>query len=138
MDDGRSATVVLMLEISATGDRKLDDVWDRYTRPALWSTWAPQIQGVRCADDVIVAGSQGVVRGPLVVRVPFVIESVDHAGHCWTWRVGVGPVGLRMDHGVEQTGDGVRAWARLHLPAAVALPYSPIARMALRRLVRAG
>ena len=127
-----------MLEISATGDRPLDDAWDHYVRPALWSTWAPQIRGVSCADDVIVAGSRGVVRGPLVVRVPFVVESVDHEGHRWTWRAGFGPLGVRMDHGVEETSNGVRAWARLHLPAPIAMPYAPIARLALRRLVRTG
>jgi len=126
-----------MLEISATGDRPLDEVWERYVHPALWSTWAPQIRRVRCDDDVIVAGSGGVVHGPLVVRVPFEVESVDHENRLWTWRAGVGPLGVRMDHGVEETGDGVRAWARIHLPAAVALPYGPVAWLALRRLVGA-
>lgn len=125
-----------MLEISATGDRPLDDAWERYTHPALWSTWAPQIRSVTCADEVIAAGTRGVVHGPLVVRVPFTIESVDHEEHRWTWRVGVGPIGVRMDHGVDATADGVRAWARIHLPALVAMPYAPIAHLALRRLAR--
>lgn len=125
-----------MLEISATGARPLDEVWERYIHPGLWSTWAPQIRSVTCDDDVIAAGTRGVVHGPVLVRVPFTIESVDHEERRWTWRVGVGPFGVRMDHGVEATSVGTRAWARIHLPVAVALPYAPVARFALRRLVR--
>lgn len=125
-----------MLEISATGDRPLEEVWARYVRPELWSAWAPQIRSVQCADEVVAAGSRGTVRGPALIRVPFVVESVDLEARRWTWRAGVGPLGVRMEHGVEDTGDGVRAWARIHLPAVVALPYAPIARIALRRLVR--
>ena len=126
----------VMLEISATGDRPLDEAWERYVHPGLWSTWAPQIRRVRCDDEVITAGTRGVVHGPLVVRVSFTVESVDHRERRWTWRVGVGPLGVRMEHGVEATSDGARAWARIHLPAAVALPYAPVAHLALRRLVR--
>ncbi len=133
---GPCATVGGMLEISATGARPIDETWESYVRPALWSTWAPQIRSVRCDDEVIVAGTRGVVHGPLLVRVPFTVESVSHADRSWAWRVGVGPLGVRMEHGVAETTDGVRAWARIHLPAAVALPYGPVARLALRRLVR--
>lgn len=121
-----------MLEISATGDRPLEEVWDRYTRPALWPTWAPQVRGVRCDDEVIVAGSHGVVRGPALVRVPFRIESVDEEALSWSWRVGHGPLAVTMAHGLSDTGAGVRAWVRI---AALAVPYAPIARFALRRLV---
>jgi len=111
-------------------------VWERYVHPALWSTWAPQIRSVQCDDEVIVLGTRGVVHGPVLVRVPFTVESVDHEEHQWAWRVGVGPLCVRMEHGVEEAGDGVRAWARIHLPAPVALPYAPVAHLALRRLVR--
>ena len=125
-----------MLDISATGDRPIDEVWDHYVRPALWPTWAPQIRNVTCDDEVIVGDTRGVVHGPVVVRVPFTVESVDPEARRWTWRVGVGPFGVRMDHGVEETADGVRAWARIHLPVVMALPYAPIAHVALRRLVK--
>lgn len=125
-----------MLELSATGDRPFAEVWESYVHPALWPTWAPQIRSVRCDDDVITSASRGVVHGPVLLRVPFTVESVDHGEHRWAWRVGVGPLGVRMEHGVEETSDGVRAWARIHLPAALALPYAPVAHLALRRLVR--
>ena len=125
-----------MLEISASGGRPLDEVWERYVHPALWPTWAPQIRSVQCDDVTITVGTRGVVHGPVLVRVPFTVESVDHEEHQWAWRVGVGPLCVRMEHGVEEAGDGVRAWARIHLPAPVALPYAPVAHLALRRLVR--
>ena len=77
----------------------------------------------------------GTVHGPWRTRIAFEIRSVDAAARVWSWRVGVGPLGLVMDHGVEETGTGARAWVRLHAPAPLVAPYAPIARLALRRLV---
>ena len=53
----------------------------------------------------------------------------------WSWWVGLGPLGMPMDHGVDAEGDGSRAWARMYLPSWALAPYAPLARLALRRLV---
>ena len=123
------------MRIDATGPRSADEVWDLYTRPSAWPTWAPQISSVRGVHDPISPGARGVVHGPLLLRVPFVIEAVDEASRRWTWRVGIGPLSVVLDHGVEQLESGCRAWADVHAPYVIVLPYSPLARLALRRLV---
>ena len=128
------------MRIEASGPRPVDDTWEQYTRPAAWPAWAPQIRAVRGVTGRIGAGDRGVVHGPLVVRVPFRIVSVDPVARRWTWRVGVGPVGVVLDHGVDpggSGGSGSTAWADVHARALLVRGYAPLARLALRRLVAA-
>ena len=121
--------------VSADGPADAAEVWRRYTSPAEWPGWAPQISAVDTADDPIRTGTSGVVLGPLLVRVPYRILEVDPVGQRWEWRVGVGPLGLRMEHGVDELATGSRAWVRIHAPTVLVLPYRPLARLALRRVV---
>lgn len=121
--------------IAAEGPAEMSGVWRDYTHPARWPDWAPQIRRVATDADVVAPGVTGTVHGPLLLRVPFRILAVDHAQHRWTWRVGVGPVAVVLDHGVDAVGTGCRAWARVHAPSLLVAPYSPLARIALRRLV---
>lgn len=123
------------MRIEASGPRSADEVWSLYTRPSTWPMWAPQITSVRGVADPITPGARGVVHGPLLIRVPFVIESIDEAARRWTWRVGIGPLSVVLDHGVDQPQSGCSAWADVHAPSLLVLPYSPLARLALRRLV---
>ncbi len=121
--------------VSVDGPAAPDEVWRRYTSPAAWPGWAPQITDVDTADDPIQAGTRGVVHGPLLIRVPFRIVDVDASTRRWEWRVGVGPLTLRMEHGVDECPEGSRAWVRIHAPRLLVLPYTPVARLALRRVV---
>ncbi len=123
------------MRIEVTGPRTAEKVWELYTRPSAWPTWAPQISSVRGVADPIAPGDRGVVHGLAVVRVPFVIEAVDESARRWTWRVGLGPLSVVLDHGVDELESGCRAWADVHAPYVMVLPYSPLARLALRRLV---
>lgn len=132
----------LML-VAAEGEASVEEVWRRYRRVDLWASWAPQIrsvatdaEGAEGAEGPVVApGLRGTVHGPLVVRVPFRILAVDEERRRWSWRVGVGRVGVVMEHGVDTSPLGSRAWVRIHLPAALAAGYAPLAHLALRRLV---
>ncbi|WP_370289432.1 SRPBCC family protein [Nocardioides sp.] len=130
------------MKVEAVGAAHVDEVWRRYTCPELWSQWAPQIRRVtvegRAGDQPIEAGVRGVVHGPGLVRIPFEIVDVDQRTRRWTWRVGVGPASITMDHGVDPVagGHGSRAWVKLHLPLPLAAGYAPVARWALRRAVR--
>jgi hypothetical protein len=74
--------------------------------------------------------------GPLFTFAPFRIRYVDDRARTWSWWVGFGPAGVGMDHGVDDTGTGSRAWVRIHAHRWLAAPYAPIARLALRRLVK--
>lgn len=125
------------MRIEATGPRPADDTWEQYTRTSAWPEWAPQVRGVRGVTGHVTAGDRGVVHGPLLVRVPFTVVSVDPVARRWRWRVGVGPVGLLLDHGVDESAAGTTAWADVHAPALLVRVYAPLARLALRRLVLA-
>lgn len=122
--------------VSVEGEARADEVWERYTRPALWPDWAPQITGVDTDAEVIERGVRGRVHGPLFTFTPFRIRSVDHSARRWSWWVGFGPLGLGMDHGVDETETGTRAWADIHAHRYLVAPYVPVARLALKRLVR--
>lgn len=120
------------MRISATGSATTDQVWQRYTTPDLWPTWAPQLRRVTCADSVLTAGSRGTAHGPAMLRVPFEVLLLDRDQHRWTWRVGR-PISITMEHGVDETPDGARAW--IDIPLAL-VGYAPLAQLALRRLVQ--
>lgn len=120
------------LTVGAAGAATQEQVWERYATPELWPTWAPHLRGVTCADSRVRAGSSGTVHGPVGVRVPFEVLGVDEVARTWSWRVGK-PIGVTMTHGVEEHALG--AAARVEIPVALAA-YAPIARLALRRLVR--
>lgn len=132
--------------VTARGPALVEDAWQRYVHPAVWPLWAPQIRAVRLApaspgtlDDALVPGVRGSVLGPPPLRVPFRVVAVDHARRRWSWRVGLGPLAVGLEHGVDPGPDGVgsSAWARIGLPWPLAVPYAPFARWALRRLVAA-
>ncbi|WP_457207561.1 SRPBCC family protein [Nocardioides sp. P5_C9_2] len=134
------------MRIEASGPRPVDDTWEQYTRPAAWPEWAPQIHAVRGVSGSIEAGDRGVVHGPFALRIPFTIVSVDPGAHRWTWRVGIRPFTVVLDHGVDPVvddegpdpaGGGATAWADVHAPRLLVRTYAPLARTALRRLVGA-
>lgn len=121
--------------VSVEGPADAAEVWRRYTSPAEWPGWAPQIMRVDTPDDPIQPGTRGVVHGPALIRIPFRILEVDETARRWVWRVGVGPLTLRMEHGVDESPEGSRAWVRIHAPRLLVFPYTPVARLALRRVV---
>ena len=106
------------------GRRSAADAWEDYARIARWPTWSPQMTSVHASAERIAPGVTGVVRsGPL--RLPFTITAVDEDAMTWSWRV----LGVRMHHGVRATPSGCAT--TFDGP----LPYLPVARIALRRLV---
>ena len=69
------------LRLEEAGPASVDEVWRRYTTPALWAGWAPQIRDVDHPIGRIAPDGRGIVRGPLGLRVPFVVEAVDAVPH---------------------------------------------------------
>jgi hypothetical protein len=129
------------LSLQAHGSAPVALVWERYADPALWSSWAPQIQRVDTGLPRLAAGGTGTVRAGLLHRptlgIPFRVLAVDEAAREWSWEARLGPLRLRLEHGVTAHVDGSATWLRVHGPLPVILVYAPVARIALGRLVAA-
>ena len=127
------------ISLSVRGAADPATVWERYADTRAWSSWAPQISRVELpgADGHRIAprlrGRVHVVGG---LRVPFEITAVDHEAMTWSWRVRVGPVTMGLVHRVAAHGGGTRTTLDLDGPLPVVAGYAPLARLALRRLVR--
>ncbi len=128
------------LSLQAHGAAPAALAWERYADPALWSTWAPQIQRVETDLRRLAAGGTGTVRAGLLphptLGIRFRVLAVDEADREWAWEAWFGPVRLRLEHGVTAHLTGSSTWLRVHGPLPVILGYAPVARLALGRLVR--
>ncbi len=127
------------LSLRARGKASASLVWERYADPALWSSWAPQIQRVETTMTRLEPGGTGTVHAGLLswptVPVPFEVLGVDELARTWSWRARVGPLAIRLEHGVAGEQSGSSTWLRVHGPAPVVAAYAPLARFALGRLV---
>ena len=127
------------LTLHARGVAPVTLAWERYADPALWCTWAPRIQRVDTTMERLVAGGVGTVRAGLLpwptLGVPFTVLAVDEAAMQWSWEARLGPLRLRLEHGVTGHPTGSATWLRVHGPLPVILGYAPVARVALGRLV---
>ena len=122
--------------LSASGPADPDTVWDRYTRPALWSTWAPHIREVDYPYAVVRPDSTGRVTGVGGVVAVFHVEAVDEEARTWAWKVRSGPLRIAFEHGVDAaSGGGSPAWLVTPALLPVTVGYAPLARFALGRLV---
>ena len=122
--------------ITASGGADPAVAWARYENLELWSTWSPQIQEVIAARPRLSHGLNGLVVGPLGVRVPFEVLAVDPEAMEWSWHVRLGPVHARLDHVVRHAPGGCTTEVVIDAPAFAVVGYRPLAALALRRLVR--
>ncbi|WP_433304056.1 SRPBCC family protein [Actinoplanes sp. CA-030573] len=124
--------------LTVCGPRAADDVWDRYVRPRRWPEWSPQIRAVSYPAATLHARTSGVVVGPAGVRVGFRVLEIDATGpvRSWSWSASVAGVRLYLRHTVEAVPGGTRTGLMLRGFAPAVLLYLPLARLALRRLVR--
>ena len=83
------------------------------------------------------------MHGPPGFAVDFIVEVLDPAERCWSWRARVLRVGvqLHLEHGVQDDRIGVRTWLRIRIrsrirsPVWVVLAYAPVVQWSLTRLV---
>ena len=129
------------ISLHAHGVAPVALAWERYADPALWPTWAPQIQRVDTSLQRLAEGGTGTVRAGLLHRptlgIPFRVLAVDESAREWAWEAWIGPIRLRIEHGVCAHPAGSATWLRVHGPLPVILVYAPVARIALGRLVAA-
>jgi len=132
---------MVALTLHAHGVADVTLAWERYADPALWSTWAPQIQRVDTTMERLVAGGSGTVRAGLLARptlgIPFEVLAVDEEAMEWAWRARIGPISLHLEHGVAAHLTGSTTWLKVSGPLPVVLGYVPVARLALGRLLAA-
>ncbi|WP_369212007.1 hypothetical protein [Streptomyces flavofungini] len=136
---------------TAVGTASPETAWRRYVLLDEWPRWAPHIKGVRVDGPRTVRrgtesretvpreirpGLTGHVESVVGVRAAFVVESVDHDRREWVWRVRSGPLRLRLHHGVRPHPRGSATWLTMRGPVPVLAAYTPLARLALGRLVR--
>ncbi|MFB7651565.1 MULTISPECIES: SRPBCC family protein [unclassified Streptomyces] len=124
------------LTIHVSGPCAPDTAWARYAGIDEWASWAPHIKRVHADGRSLVTGLRGTVESVAHVAVPFQVQMVDHEQRVWTWQVRMGPVWVTLHHGVQAHGGGSRASLVMHGPTPVLAAYAPLARLALRRLVR--
>lgn len=127
------------LTLRAHGPASVEEVWERYARPALWSSWSPQISRVEVDAERLSSGLTGRVVGPVGVFVDFTVETWDEAAHEWAWTVrpaGWDRLTLALEHGVLERDDGAATWLRLRGPLPLVVGYAGPARLALHRLVQ--
>ncbi|MGB7450290.1 MAG: hypothetical protein WA892_14350 [Ornithinimicrobium sp.] len=145
------------LTLRARGPASAEVVWLRYAEPSRWSSWSPQVRGVDYPHARLRPQTTGRVRGPWRLAVPFRVEAVDEVAQTWSWTVQPQLAGrvittVRLDHGVtpapaasrrDRRGRAAKraaprsaTWLRLRGHAPVIATYAPIARIALRHIVR--
>lgn len=123
------------LSLVAHGAAPPDLVWSRYAELDRWQDWSPQVRGVEADDRRLREGLRGTVIGPAGLRVPFRVEQVGERS--WTWVVRPLPgSSVRLHHAVVGEAGGSATTLVLRGPAPLVVPYAPVARLALSRLVR--
>ena len=128
----------MRLTLRADGAADLDLVWQRYSVPELWTTWAPQIRRVECSAERLDVGVTGTVFGVVPnVGARFEVVEFSEEDHRWAWDVVAGPVRMRLDHRSEaRIGGGTSTKLIVDGPAASVLLYAPVARISIESLVR--
>ncbi|MEJ5915254.1 SRPBCC family protein [Pseudokineococcus sp. 1T1Z-3] len=131
----------LRLRLAAAGDATAQEAWDRYARTSRWSQWSPQVRSTSLPAH-LASGAEGVVVGPLGLRVAASVGEVEQAARRWAWTVRLARpalpgVRLRLEHEVVARGSGCATSLVLDGPAPVVLGYALPARLAIGRLVRA-
>lgn len=128
----------MRLTLRADGAADLDLVWQRYSVPDLWTTWAPQIRRVECSAERLAVGVTGMVFGVIPnIGASFEVVEYDEGLRRWSWDVVAGPVRMHLDHRSEaRIGGGTSTALVVDGPAAAVMTYAPVARISLESLVR--
>ena len=134
--DVAAAFAILLLPYSVIGPFAgvfIDRWWRRRVLAVANLVRAIAVLGVAAE---LAAGVEGRVWSYAPVPVHFVIEEVDEAMRTWSWTARLGPVAVHLAHGVQGGALKTTTWLDSTGPTPVVLAYAPLARLALRRLVR--
>ena len=122
--------------LTVDGPAPIGLAWERYADPGLWATWAPQIRDVEWRGaDRLAPGMTGTVHAIAGFPVRFEITDVDEGAHDWAWTVHPPKVTMHLRHTLEETVRGTRAGLVIEGPFPVVIAYTPLAHIALGRLL---
>ena len=121
--------------LEAAGAASAEDAWERYRTIAAWPSWSPQIRRVAASAEQIGPGVTGRVHLPGGLGLPFTITAVDARARTWSWVVRLGPVPLTLTHEVREHPRGSATELVMEGPDVILLAYTPLAWVALRKLV---
>jgi hypothetical protein len=103
-------------------------VWDIMTDTNCWSEWGPSVIAVDCVHRYIRKGTQGRVKVPLGIWVPFVIPEFDDKRY-WSWAIwGIRATGHKLEPFDERSCN-----IFFEVPT-LAIPYLLVCRIALKRI----
>ena len=114
------------LDVSRSVSSSPEAAWELLTDPRQWPDWGPSVTGVRYPHDRIRPDTEGKVRLPGGLWVPFRIDACKP--YRWTWNVAHVPA---TGHRVEPVPDGCRVVFEVPLFAA---GYAPVCSRALDRI----
>jgi len=85
------------LAFSKPLDAPAGKVWELIIDTRTWPVWGPSVKAVDCRQRRITAGSQGHIKTPLGLWLPFRVTMFE-PGRYWAWRVaGLAATGHQVD-----------------------------------------
>ncbi|HYP44798.1 MAG TPA: SRPBCC family protein [Propionibacteriaceae bacterium] len=123
--------------VAVVGPASPEEAWERYAVITRWPEWAPPIRAVEATAPRLAVGVTGLVLGPGRMPIRFLVDRVDEDARSWTWRVRSGPFRMTLTHDLATTQSGTAATLTVDAATPLALLYPQLAKVALRRLVRA-
>ena len=121
--------------LEAVGTASAEVAWGRYLQIAAWPTWSPQIRRVRASGERLGVGVTGRVYLPGGLGLPFTITAVNAQARSWSWVVRLGLVKLTLNHEVRAHARGSATSLVMEGPDVLLLAYTPLAWVALHKLV---
>jgi hypothetical protein len=121
--------------LEAVGPASPEVAWGRYLQIAAWPTWSPQIARVTASAERLGVGVIGRVHLPGGLGLPFTITAVNAQARSWSWVVRLGLVRLTLHHEVRSHARGSATSLTMEGPDLLLLAYTPLAWVALHKLV---
>ncbi|MDY6780364.1 MAG: SRPBCC family protein [Halobacteria archaeon] len=133
MHEGRTreADLLMHVEVTQKVEYPAEDVWRLLVDTSTWADWGPSVKEVESSERRIREGTEGRVRVPGGVWVPFEITQLDEGDTeaFWKWDVGRIPA---TGHRVERlTGGSCRLTFEVPVYAA---GYAPVCRRAIGKI----
>jgi hypothetical protein len=118
------------MDIGRVIDAPCHQVWKLLIDTESWPLWGPSVTAVQCAERYIGPKSQGKLRTPVGLWLPFRISAFEE-GEFWKWQVaGIAATGHRLRPITDN-----RCQLIFEMPW-IAAPYSLVCKIAANRIAQ--